>query len=208
MWLHESERNRIFIVMIFHSCLGLILCQIWISVDYIASTASIFNLLTLSLDRYWSITSPLQYLGKRTRTRALYLIGFAWGLSLLWIIPIFSWHRFNGGKRLIEVSHVYSSIVLFNIVFVFTFDNDVCRVSCVYFMLTETLDEHFYLAGQMWTWIYTFKNIQSLNCYYQFLSSIIGSCFIEWSYLLWNQASLQKCSSSATFNEESWNESK
>ncbi len=74
--------------------LGLVLCQIWISVDFIASTASIFNLLTLSLDRYWSITSPLQYLGKRTRTRALLLIGFAWGLSLLWIIPIFGWHRF------------------------------------------------------------------------------------------------------------------
>ncbi|CAF0900219.1 unnamed protein product [Adineta ricciae] len=82
--------------------MGLILCQIWISVDFIASTASIFNLLTLSLDRYWSITSPLQYLGKRTRTRALLLIGFAWGLSLLWVVPIFSWHHFNDGKRYIE----------------------------------------------------------------------------------------------------------
>ncbi|CAF2732330.1 unnamed protein product [Rotaria sp. Silwood2] len=81
---------------------SLVLCKIWISVDFTASTASIFNLLTLSLDRYWSITSPLQYLGKRTRTRALLLIGFAWGLSLLWVIPIFSWHRFNKTKRYIE----------------------------------------------------------------------------------------------------------
>ena len=70
------------------------LCQIWLSVDYTASTASIFNLLTLSLDRYWSITSPLQYLGKRTRARALLLIGLAWGLSLLWVIPIFGWDHF------------------------------------------------------------------------------------------------------------------
>ncbi|CAF0938577.1 unnamed protein product [Adineta steineri] len=82
--------------------MGLILCQIWLSVDFTASTASIFNLLTLSLDRYWSITSPLQYLGKRTRTRALLLIGFAWGLSLLWVIPIFSWHHFNNGTRYVE----------------------------------------------------------------------------------------------------------
>ncbi|CAF3368799.1 unnamed protein product [Rotaria sp. Silwood1] len=82
--------------------MGLVLCKIWISVDFIASTASIFNLLTLSLDRYWSITSPLQYLGKRTRTRALLLIGFAWGLSLLWVIPIFSWHHFNKTKRYID----------------------------------------------------------------------------------------------------------
>lgn len=74
--------------------IGLGLCRIWISVDFTASTASIFNLLTLSLDRYWSITSPLQYLGKRTRTRALILIGVAWGLSLLWVIPIFGWKHF------------------------------------------------------------------------------------------------------------------
>ena len=39
-------------------------CQIWLSADYTASTASILNLLTLSLDRYWSITSPLKYLGR------------------------------------------------------------------------------------------------------------------------------------------------
>ncbi|CAF1534176.1 unnamed protein product [Rotaria magnacalcarata] len=83
--------------------MGLVLCQMWLSVDYTASTASIFNLLTLSLDRYWSITSPLQYLGKRTRPRALLLIGFAWGLSLLWVIPIVGWHRFvNHGVRYID----------------------------------------------------------------------------------------------------------
>ncbi|CAF1440797.1 unnamed protein product [Adineta ricciae] len=83
--------------------MGLLLCQIWLSVDFTASTASIFNLLTLSLDRYWSITSPLQYLGKRTRTRALFLIGLAWGLSVLWVIPIFGWHRLvNHDTRYID----------------------------------------------------------------------------------------------------------
>ncbi|CAF1584638.1 unnamed protein product, partial [Didymodactylos carnosus] len=77
-----------------------VLCQIWLSIDFSASTASIFNLLTLSLDRYWSIISPLQYLGKRTQTRALFMIGFAWGLSILWIIPVIGWHKFtNEGIR-------------------------------------------------------------------------------------------------------------
>lgn len=85
--------------------LGLVLCQIWLSVDYTASTASIFNLLTLSLDRYWSITSPLQYLGKRTRARALLLISSAWGLSLLWVIPIFGWNYFFRDEAdLVDVS--------------------------------------------------------------------------------------------------------
>ncbi len=83
------------------------LCRIWLSVDYTASTASIFNLLTLSLDRYWSITSPLQYLGKRTRTRALLLIGLAWGLSLLWVIPIFGWdHFFTNDTNEIDVRKI------------------------------------------------------------------------------------------------------
>ena len=33
---------------------GHVVCQFWLSVDYTASTASIFNLFILSLDRYWS----------------------------------------------------------------------------------------------------------------------------------------------------------
>ena len=64
------------------------MCQIWLIADYSASTASILNLLTLSIDRYWSVTSPLKYLGKRTKSRALIMIGLAWLISLLWIFPI------------------------------------------------------------------------------------------------------------------------
>ena len=53
---------------------GIGLCQLWIAVDYIASTASILNLFILSLDRYWSVTMPLKYLRKRTTNRALVMI--------------------------------------------------------------------------------------------------------------------------------------
>ncbi len=49
--------------------MGLIVCQAWLSVDYVCSTASIFNLFILSLDRYWSIRYPLKYL--RTRMQIL-----------------------------------------------------------------------------------------------------------------------------------------
>ncbi|RNA39437.1 histamine H1 receptor [Brachionus plicatilis] len=75
-------------------------CLIWLSADYTASTASILNLLTLSLDRYWSITSPLEYLGKRTKSRALIMILIAWSISLLWLVPITGWpYFFNQGQR-------------------------------------------------------------------------------------------------------------
>ena len=52
---------------------GVGVCQLWISIDYTASTASILNLFILSLDRYWSVTSPLKYLRQRTKKRGNHL---------------------------------------------------------------------------------------------------------------------------------------
>ncbi|KAG8235453.1 hypothetical protein J437_LFUL011364 [Ladona fulva] len=75
--------------------LGLVVCQFWLSADYTASTASIFNLFILSVDRYWSITSPLRYLRKRTKKRALIMIGLVWAISALWILPIIGWHHLD-----------------------------------------------------------------------------------------------------------------
>lgn len=79
---------------------GVAVCQIWIGIDYTASTASILNLFILSLDRYWSVTSPLKYIRKRTKKRAVFMITGVWLLSSLWIIPIAGWHHFfNNGTR-------------------------------------------------------------------------------------------------------------
>ncbi|XP_056380250.1 histamine H1 receptor [Hyla sarda] len=80
--------------------LGRPTCLFWLSMDYVASTASIFSLFILCIDRYRSIQQPLQYLKYRTKTRALVMISGAWLLSLTWIIPILGWHVFaNGGIR-------------------------------------------------------------------------------------------------------------
>ncbi|XP_033647363.1 histamine H1 receptor-like [Asterias rubens] len=80
--------------------LGLVPCQIWLCIDYVSSTASIFNLLVLSLDRYWSIRYPLKYMRKRTGKRASIMISCAWLGSAVWIIPITCWHLiFNQGVR-------------------------------------------------------------------------------------------------------------
>ncbi|CAF0739109.1 unnamed protein product [Brachionus calyciflorus] len=94
-------------------------CLIWLSADYTASTASILNLLTLSLDRYWSITSPLEYLGKRTKSRALIMIGLAWSISLLWLLPITGWpYFFNNGIRMNPIDKCnteYDKNILFKV---------------------------------------------------------------------------------------------
>ena len=72
---------------------GFALCQLWLSLDYTASTASIFNLFILSLDRYWSITSPLRYLRRRTKKRALVMIALAWTGASMWVVPVLGWHH-------------------------------------------------------------------------------------------------------------------
>ncbi|CAH2313180.1 histamine H1 receptor, partial [Pelobates cultripes] len=80
--------------------LGRPACLFWLSMDYVASTASIFSLFILCIDRYRSIQQPLQYLKYRTKTRASVMISGAWLLSCMWIIPILGWHVFaNGGNR-------------------------------------------------------------------------------------------------------------
>ncbi|XP_023791369.1 histamine H1 receptor isoform X2 [Cyanistes caeruleus] len=80
--------------------LGLEACLFWLSMDYVASTASIFNLFILCVDRYRSVQRPLQYLRYRTKVRASLLILGAWLLSCTWLIPILGWHVFaNRGQR-------------------------------------------------------------------------------------------------------------
>ncbi|XP_057260151.1 histamine H1 receptor [Pezoporus wallicus] len=80
--------------------LGLPACLFWLSMDYVASTASIFNLFILCIDRYRSVQQPLKYLRYRTKRRASVMILGVWLLSFLWVIPILGWHVFaNDGKR-------------------------------------------------------------------------------------------------------------
>ncbi|NWT51337.1 HRH1 protein, partial [Erythrocercus mccallii] len=83
--------------------LGLAACLFWLSMDYVASTASIFNLFILCIDRYRSVQQPLRYLKYRTKTRASLLILGVWLLSFTWVIPILGWQDFaNKGQRKVK----------------------------------------------------------------------------------------------------------
>ncbi|KAL6112188.1 hrh1 [Pungitius sinensis] len=75
--------------------LGRLVCQFWLIMDYVASTASIFSLFILCLDRYRSVRQPLKYLKYRTRGKASVMISGAWLLSMMWIIPILGWRSFT-----------------------------------------------------------------------------------------------------------------
>ncbi|XP_029984600.1 muscarinic acetylcholine receptor M5b isoform X2 [Sphaeramia orbicularis] len=79
--------------------LGNLACDLWLAVDYVASNASVMNLLVISFDRYFSITRPLTYRAKRTPKRAAIMIGLAWLVSfILWAPPILCWQYFVGKR--------------------------------------------------------------------------------------------------------------
>lgn len=60
---------------------------------FFLSTASIFNLVLLSLDRYWAVVYPLRYLQKRTRRRATLFILLVWFISSLWAPAVIFWSK-------------------------------------------------------------------------------------------------------------------
>ncbi|KAJ8025618.1 D(2) dopamine receptor A [Holothuria leucospilota] len=63
--------------------LGNILCDLWVGSDVLMSTASIWNLCAVSVDRYLAISRPIWYATKRKITFALILISVAWSLAFM-----------------------------------------------------------------------------------------------------------------------------
>ncbi|XP_009089919.2 histamine H2 receptor [Serinus canaria] len=61
---------------------GSILCNIYTSLDVMLCTASILNLLMISLDRYFAVTTPLRYCQVVTPSRV------AMGLAVIWTVSL------------------------------------------------------------------------------------------------------------------------
>ena len=94
--------------------LGPIVCDIWLSWDYVMSNASVANLIIISLDRYLSVTRPLTYRAKRTPKRAAIMISCAWLISMcMWTPWIFAWPHIEG-KRTVKKGECYIQFLASN----------------------------------------------------------------------------------------------
>ena len=86
---------------------GPIVCDIWLSIDYTVSNASVANLLLICLDRYLSITFPLSYRARRSGRLVIGMIVLAWTVSfVLWVPWIVAWPLIQG-DRIVPDSECY-----------------------------------------------------------------------------------------------------
>ncbi|XP_015672312.1 histamine H1 receptor [Protobothrops mucrosquamatus] len=136
-------------------------CLFWLSMDYVASTASIFSLFILCVDRYRSVQQPLKYLKYRTKTRASVMISIAWLLSFLWVIPILGWRKFTDHSTMTINNRTYDEKVC---------ETDFCRTTW-FKVLTATIN--FYVPSLLMLWFYA--NIYRAVCkHYQHRQLING----------------------------------
>ncbi|RNA36464.1 5-hydroxytryptamine receptor 2B [Brachionus plicatilis] len=81
---------------------GKIFCTIWVSLDVLCCTSSIYHMSTMALDRYLTIKFPLKYGRNKSKRITLVKITIVWLISIVICSPIF----FLG---LIDSSNVFDS---------------------------------------------------------------------------------------------------
>ncbi len=104
--------------------LPFVLCDAYIAMDVVCSTASIFNLVAISIDRYKAVTSPMKYSQEQQsndHTRVFRTIGFIWAVSSLLGLPIVMGYNASADPEETECKLydanfiIYSSIASFYI---------------------------------------------------------------------------------------------
>ena len=88
--------------------LGPVLCDFWLTLDYVASNTSVMNLLIICVDRYLSVQHAIWYRNKRSIKHAVAAMIFSWVISLLiWGVPIIGYQFWSESGRDLPPAQCY-----------------------------------------------------------------------------------------------------
>lgn len=80
-------------------------CAYWVVMDTVFSSASMCNLVIISIDRFLAITKPFEYQSRMTKRVGFSLIAFVWVYAMLWgVLSLVNWE--GGSQSNIEVSTI------------------------------------------------------------------------------------------------------
>jgi len=86
-----------------HWVFGEVFCNMWLTFDILACTASILNLCAIATDRYYAIHDAINYAQKRTSKRVLVTISAVWFVSVVISAPpLLGWNN-SGGRNLYDI---------------------------------------------------------------------------------------------------------
>uniref|UniRef100_A0A8C6V9B7 Muscarinic acetylcholine receptor n=1 Tax=Naja naja TaxID=35670 RepID=A0A8C6V9B7_NAJNA len=76
-------------------------CKLWLVMDYLLCTTSVFNIVLISYDRFLSVTRAVSYRAQQGDTkRAVFKMAMVWVLAFLLYGPaIISWEYISGRRR-------------------------------------------------------------------------------------------------------------
>ena len=84
-----------------------------LTADILCSTASIWNLSIVGLDRYWAITSPVAYMSKRNKKTAGIMILLVWASSaLISLAPLLGWKQVAEHGNLVKINGTWQCTFL------------------------------------------------------------------------------------------------
>ncbi|CAF2092342.1 unnamed protein product [Rotaria magnacalcarata] len=126
---------------------GRTFCHIWLAIDVLYCTASIYGLMFISIERYVGVTRPLRYPIIITHRRTLLTIIVAWLVAIVVsVVPFLGWNKQVKSTDQICLVNDNLSYVLFSCSF--SFYIPLIIILCVYGRIyAEAVKQYRFLSG-------------------------------------------------------------
>ncbi|XP_068599506.1 histamine H3 receptor [Brachionichthys hirsutus] len=125
--------------------LGKGLCKVWLLVDYLLCTASVFNIVLISYDRFLSVTRAVKYRAQRNMTRrAVFKMVAVWVLAFLLYGPAIIFWETMVGQSVVPAHECYAEFYFtwYFLLSASTFEFFTPFVSVTFFNLSIYLNIH------------------------------------------------------------------